>query len=123
MGGMREFDSTQVAEIASAGKFTDQPSERVCPACGNRALRTYIYRVASGSRNVRITYTWCASCRRFKGWTGPDLGDLEFSDPFEGKSLDERQALEKDLGKFLRQLDELWDAGELPQKFHATRGH
>lgn len=77
----------------------------------------YIYRPNMEGRPSRITYAWCASCRRFKGWTGPDNDGLEFSDPLSELSASERRGLQQDFDSFLRRLDELWDAGELPQSF------
>jgi hypothetical protein len=118
-----EFDSMQVNELLKGTRFVDAPGERPCPACGKRAVRTYVYRVAgNGRRPARISYSWCANCRRFKGWTGPDLGDLEFDDPLAGLSPAQRQEAERDIDAFFRRLDTLWESGELPQ--HFTRvGH
>ncbi|MFE7115099.1 hypothetical protein ACFU99_06700 [Streptomyces sp. NPDC057654] len=117
---MGEFDSGQVDVLLGGPRFVDEPVERLCPACGKQSVRTYVHRQVSGARKVRITYSWCASCRRFKGWTGPDLGDLEFSDPLGSFSAQERSDMQKNFDDHLRTLDELWERGRLPQKFRAT---
>jgi hypothetical protein len=77
----------------------------------------YMYRRATGARRARVTYVWCASCRRFKGWTGPDEDGLKFSDPLADLTPEERQEIKHDFESFLRRLDELWESGELPQSF------
>lgn len=118
---MREFDYEQVSALLSGPRFVDEPTERVCPACGALAVRTYVRRGASGERATRITYSWCASCRRFKGWTGPDPGDLEFFDPLGALSEQKVRDLQRNFDGFLRVLDEKWDAGELPQNFTRIR--
>jgi hypothetical protein len=108
----------QVNELMKGPRFVDAPGERPCPACGKRAVRTYVYRAAeSPQRPARISYSWCVNCRRFKGWTGPDLGDLEFNDPLGDLSLAQRKKAERDIDAFFRKLDVLWDSGELPQRF------
>lgn len=119
--GMQEFSREQEQKLVAGPRFTEAPTERVCPACGKLAVRMYIYRPDVGGRPSRITYAWCASCRRFKGWTGPDLDDLQFSDPLSSLPANERRELQGDLDSFLQRLDELWDAGELPQNFSMKR--
>ncbi|MFD5700222.1 hypothetical protein [Streptomyces lasiicapitis] len=66
---------------------------------------------------MRITYAWCATCRRFKGWTGPDIDGLEFNDPLEKLPQEKRRNLQQDFTLFLDHLDKLWSSGELPQRF------
>ncbi|WP_157184877.1 hypothetical protein [Nocardia niigatensis] len=119
--GMREYDSNQVEELLAGSRFIEDPTERTCPACGNRAVRTYVYRNVAAHRTTRITYTWCAVCRRFKGWTGPDLGELAFSDPLGSLSPADRREMEQGFDRFFETLDKLWSAGELPQKFARLR--
>jgi hypothetical protein len=114
---MREYAHEQVSALLSGPKFFDDPVERVCPACDRLAVRTYVYHDTNRARALRITYSWCASCRRFKGWTGPNLGELEFSDPLAELTSDERRALEGDMDTFFGRLDALWEEGELPQHF------
>ncbi|MFC5028773.1 hypothetical protein C8250_025920 [Streptomyces sp. So13.3] len=114
---MQEFDSGQVEQLLAGARFVDDPAERVCPACGQQAVRTYVDRRGAPARPVLITYSWCASCRRHKGWTGPDLGDLGFDDPLQELSATERDALSRDFDAFLRRLDALWEEGRLPQRF------
>ncbi|MEU5777581.1 hypothetical protein ABZ819_30305 [Streptomyces venezuelae] len=113
----QEFDHEQAAQLLAGTRFIDDPSERVCPACRSRSVRVYVYRFRTGARASLITYAWCSACRRFKGWTGPDLRDLEFSDPL-GEHPDERsRAQQGDFDGFLRKLDDLWETGDLPQEF------
>ncbi|MEU1198421.1 hypothetical protein ABZ446_19570 [Streptomyces sp. NPDC005813] len=114
---MREFDADQVRELVAGPKFYEDRSERVCPACGHSAVRTYVYRGHIRVRPSLISYMWCAHCRRFKGWTGPDLGTFDFTDPMETLSTDQRAAMAQDFGGFFRNPDRLWDSGELPQRF------
>lgn len=80
---MKEYDYRQVDALVSGPRFSEDPVERLCPACGCKTVRTYIYRNIGPHRTTRATYMWCASCRRFKGWTGPDSDNLTFSDPLE----------------------------------------
>lgn len=114
---MREFDSAQVQRLLAGPSFTEDTSERVCPACGAASVRTYVHRRTGAGRPALITYSWCAACRRFKGWTGPDSGELAFTDPLADLSAAGRRELERDFDAFLRRLDGLWDSGELPQRF------
>jgi len=113
---VREFDAAQVQQLLSGPKFTDEPAERRCPACGARAVRTYVHRRVGPHRTVRITSMWCASCRRHKGWTGPDEGPA-FDDPLLQLPDAARADLLGDLEALLARLDQLWDAGRLPQTF------
>ncbi|MEU0641590.1 hypothetical protein [Streptomyces umbrinus] len=112
---MREFDMDQVKEFVAGGKSYEDQSERTYPACGNALVRTYVYRSHIRQWPTLISWMWCANCRRFKGWTGPDLGTFDFTDPLEKLSTDERTAMSKDFGCYFRHLDRLWETGELPQ--------
>lgn len=114
---MEEYCYQQQAALVSGPKFFEDSTERICPVCEKRAVRTYIYRNSATHRVTRITYMWCASCRRFKGWTGPDTDGLIMSDPLKTLSSGERRKLEDDPDAFFVLLDGLWDAGKLPQKF------
>ncbi|WP_306334641.1 hypothetical protein [Streptomyces sp. KL118A] len=120
MSMTQEFTHEQASQLLSGTSFLDDPSERVCPACRSRSIRVYVYRHRAGARASLITYAWCAACRRFKGWTGPDLGDLEFTDPLSRHTEERSQAQREDFDGFLRRLDVLWDTGELPQEFSRT---
>ncbi|MFF6955552.1 hypothetical protein [Streptomyces sp. NPDC008317] len=113
---MREFDAEQVQQLLAGPRFVDEPGERACPACGAVAVRTYVYRRVGPHRTVRITYMWCASCRRHKGWTGPDAGP-SFDDPLLQLPEAARDILLKDLESLFAKLDALWEAGDLPQHF------
>jgi hypothetical protein len=113
---VREFDAEQVQQLLDRPRFIDEPGERRCPACGAVAVRTYVHRRVGTHRTVRITYMWCASCRRHKGWTGPDAGP-SFNDPLPQLPEAARDALLKDLEALFAELDLLWAAGELPQRF------
>lgn len=115
---MREFDAEQVQQLLAGPKFIDDPAERRCPACGAPALRTYVYRRPGPGRASLITYSWCASCRRHKGWTGPDLGLFTFDDPLDELPEAAGKALRADLEALFARLDRLWAAGRLPQTFH-----
>jgi len=78
-------------------------------------VRTYMYRLDRPGRETVVSYTWCASCVRFNGSTGPRPGKLCFTDPFDSLTLDKRIEMEKDGDAFFETLDRLWDSGELPQ--------
>lgn len=114
---MREFDAEQVQQLLTGLKFIDEPTERRCPACGALAVRTYVYRRTGPGRAALVTYSWCASCRRHKGWTGPDLGQFTFDDPLDELPETARTSLRADLEALFARLDELWAAGRLPQTF------
>ncbi|WP_406253073.1 hypothetical protein OH786_25340 [Streptomyces atratus] len=114
---MREYDSEQVQKLVTGVPFVDQPTERLCPACGVKSVRIYMYRPEGTRRPTRITYAWCASCRHFKGWTGPDFGEIDFNDPLSSLSIEQRKSMQMDLESFMSQLDRLWEFGQLPQHF------
>lgn len=117
---MNSFSSSEVNELLSGEPFIDKPRELTCPSCDTTSVRTYVYRANKGASPKLITYLWCATCRKYKGWTGPDLGEITFSDPLEEMPQQERDTLTRDLGNFLRLLDDLWESGSLPQRFTRT---
>lgn len=114
---MREFSSLEIKSLLSDERFIDHPREQSCPACGSKSVRTYVYRRQVGERLNLVTYSWCAECRRFKGWTGPDLGDLEFTDPLLTLPESVREELMSNLNSLFRHLDTLWEGDFLPQNF------
>lgn len=116
----REFSADELSQLmAQRPPFSEHPRELRCPACGKTAVRNYRYRYRATprSRVVRIGYTWCAVCRLVKGTTGPDEGP-EFTDPLAALDAEERDRVLRSLPRLLRTLDELWERGELPQRFN-----
>jgi hypothetical protein len=93
--------------------------QRVCPACGQQAVRRYYHEVHSAGRGhpVGMSYSWCSNCHRYTSSTGVPLSpDYEFDDPSDGS--DELARLRrKDLIGLLDHLDALWTSGVLPQTF------
>src|SRR5690348_3912895 len=114
---MRVFDTAEIQALAAGPRFVDQPVERLCPACGKRGVRTYMYGSDRQGRPTIISYTWCTSCRRYHGSVGPRPDGLRFNDPLSHMSRDERKALERKGAELFRTLDELWNSGALPQQF------
>lgn len=114
-----EYNHEQVQALASGPKLSTDPSERHCPACGRKKVRNYRYRSSRRNSPTQVTYMWCASCRRFKGWSGPLLGEFTLNDPLADLKQSERLQLEDDSNAFFARLDQLWEAGELPQ--HSTK--
>lgn len=118
---MINFTPDEIRELVKEPPFRDLPTERKCPACGNVSVRTYMYASERWPGNPTvISYTWCASCDRGSGSTGPRPDDLIFTDPLESYSKQERLKLEKRGGLF-QLLNRLWDEGKLPQKFGGAR--
>ncbi|GEM_PF-5952795 len=116
----KNFDTTHIQSLANGPRFWDNPSERICPACGARCLRAYMETSARSGHPALINNIWCTSCHRFGGATGPKPTDLEFTDPLEQLSDDERLELQEDVGRFFGYLDRLWSKGALPQRFLKT---
>jgi hypothetical protein len=116
VGHWRIYDSDEIAALAASAKGLSDSSERVCPVCGHRSVRRYLYDYAEGSRPVGMSYVWCANCHRYSGSTGlPFAERYEFADPAtESRQL--RQLRNTDLFGLLDHLDSLWDSGVLPQQ-------
>lgn len=109
----RRFTQSEISALWGKGKsFIEDQSVRICPACGESAIRCYFREGRRSDRSVLISYTWCAACRVMGGSTGPFPPGLIISDPFpEAGSYG-------DLSELFARLDQLWDKGVLPQKFH-----
>lgn len=115
---MKAFEWGHIQSLGAGPRFIDNPVERECPACGNAAVRTYMYRSDRPGRETVISYTWCAVCRRFSGSTGPRPGRLDFADPLRSLSSGEREEMESDTDRFFETLDRMWESGLLPQQFN-----
>ena len=111
------FSGAQVQELAQAPGFAEDPGERPCPACGERAVRSYHSVPATAHRPTLVSYVWCAACHRFVGSRTAHPAGLVFSDPLAVLPAGERRELERSLIGFLEHLDRLWDTGVLPQSF------
>jgi hypothetical protein len=112
----RNFDYDQIQALARGPRFRDAPGERACPACGVRAVRSYLHAGERLGNPIVMGYTWCANCHRYNGSTGPKPEGLEFDDPLERLPPPERSELGQDLISLLTYLDRLWDEGVLPQR-------
>jgi rubredoxin len=110
----RPFEPDQIAALAAGPRFIEAPAERVCPACGVTAVRSYLHGGERLGNPIVMGYTWCANCHRYSGSTGPKPPGLEFDDPLERRPPDEHRNL--GLIRLLIYLDRLWDEGVLPQR-------
>ncbi|MFI6026351.1 hypothetical protein [Amycolatopsis magusensis] len=116
----RTYSPRELDELGRTAPPLTETGERLCPACGARAVRRYLYD-HHGRREVAMSYVWCANCRRYASSTGPPLTpDFVFDDPAED-SAELRALRDADLMSLLDHLDALWNAGVLPQQF-ALRG-
>ena len=104
------FTGDQVAALTAGPSFLLEPEERICPACGACAVRTYLTTADRARRPTLISYVWCAACRRFVGTRTARPPGLVFTDPLAG-------AFDGSVTDFFEHLDQLWDAGVLPQAF------
>ncbi len=111
------FNGAQVEALAQGTSFIAEPGERECPACGERAVRAYLTVPQSARRPTLVSYVWCSACRKFVGSRAAHPVGLVFSDPLAVLPLAERRELERSLVGFLAHLDQLWEAGTLPQSF------
>ncbi len=111
------FDGAHMMAMAQAPAFHLEPRERVCPACGARALRAYLSDVPAARRPTVASFVWCGTCRRFVGSRAARPAGLTFTDPLADLPVAERRELERTLVGFLDHLDRLWDSGRLPQSF------
>jgi hypothetical protein len=114
------FSGDEVAALAQGESFLTDPGERDCPACGCRSVRAYVNAPENARRPTLVSYVWCTACRKFVGTRAKHPAGLVFSDPLAVLSAAERRELERSLVGFLAHLDELWDAGALPQTFTAA---
>jgi hypothetical protein len=112
----RTFEPDQIAALAAGPRFIEAPAERVCPACGVTAVRSYLHRGERLGDPIVMGYTWCANCHRYSGSTGPKPPGFEFDDPLERLPPDERRRLHQSLIGLLHYVDQLWDDGVLPQR-------
>jgi hypothetical protein len=117
----RNFDHVQIQALARGPRFRDAPGERACPACGVKAVRSYLYGSERNGNPTVISYTWCSNCHRYSGSTAPRPDGLEFNDPLDQLPTAERQELREDLTGLLSYLDRLWNEGALPQRFRVDR--
>ncbi len=116
------FNGAQVEALAQGPGFIAEPGERDCPACGARAVRAYLTVPATARRPTLVSYVWCAACLKFVGTRAAHPEGLVFSDPLAALAAAERRELERSLVGFLAHLNELWDAGALPQSFAVDPG-
>jgi hypothetical protein len=103
------YTSDEIRILARQGPpFSEDQSERKCPACGHVSVRTYMHYSEPLEPGTRaIGYTWCANCWRASFYT-TEAPPEPFTDPFA----------RLDRGKIkIEFLNEQWDKGVLPQKF------
>lgn len=113
------FSGDQITALAQGESLFVRPGERECPSCGRRSVRAYVTAPENARRPTLVSYVWCTACRKFVGTRARHPEGLVFSDPLAMLSPAERRELERSLVGFLAHLDELWDAGTLPQTFTA----
>ena len=114
------FTGSEGEALAQGGSFLAEPVERVCPACGARSVRAYLTVPEQARRPTLVSWVWCAGCRRFVGTRAAHPAGVVVSDPLAVLPAAQRRELERSLTGFLAHLDELWDAGVLPQTFTAA---
>lgn len=114
------FTADQVTALARDTSFLADPGERVCPACGARAVRAYLTAPETARRRTLVSYVWCSACRKFVGTRAAHPDRLVFADPLAVVPAAQRRDLERTLAGFLTHLDRLWDDGVLPQSFAVT---
>ena len=107
----RPFDARQVSVLAASARPHADSTERICPACAVRCVRSYKYASSRPTGRTVISYVWCSNCHRFAGSTGPLAVTTKISDPLSNR---EHSVLDEDLDALLKHLDELWDQGVLP---------
>jgi hypothetical protein len=113
------FSGDEVAALTQGDSFFAAPGERDCPACGEHRLRAYFTAPENARRPTLVSYVWCSGCDKFVGTRAKHPEGLIFADPLSALPADDRRALERSLTGFLAHLDELWNAGVLPQTFAA----
>ncbi|RSM48536.1 hypothetical protein DMB66_46130 [Actinoplanes sp. ATCC 53533] len=113
------FSGDQITALAQGESLFVRPGERECPSCGRRSVRAYVTAPENARRPTLVSYVWCTACRKFVGTRARHPEGLVFSDPLAMLSPAERRELERSLVGFLAHLDELWEAGALPQTFTA----
>lgn len=118
---MRNYEPREVQALAAERNFLRDQSEWKCPACGKVSVRTYLYRADRPGHPTVISYTWCASCRRTQGSTGPLPKGLSFDDPWGDLTPEERLRKEASFDAMFAELDSLWAKGVLPQRFQWQR--
>lgn len=107
------FDTAQLDALGRSAKSESSTTERTCPACGNRCVRSYRYFSSRVTGPTVISYVWCACCHRYAGSTGPRPPGLDLEDPL---TPEDHRRLDRDLTALLGHLDHLWEAGRLPQR-------
>lgn len=115
----KPYTREEVAELSTTAAPPTSKEERLCPACGQRAVRRYYHEMDGGRRGhpVGMSYTWCSNCHRYTSSTGVPRSSLyDFDDPSDGSDALARLRRE-DLIGLLDHLDALWDSGVLPQEF------
>jgi hypothetical protein len=116
------FNGAQVEALAQGVSFLTEQGERICPACGECAVRAYLSAPETARRPTLVSYVWCSACRRFVGTRAAHPAGLVFADPLAALVAAERRELERSLVGFLAHLDDLWNTGVLPQTFTVGPG-
>ncbi|MEV6977249.1 hypothetical protein [Kitasatospora sp. NPDC093806] len=117
---MKAYTDSEIRELAGQPGFVDDQSEKLCPACGKQAVRSYVYEGSRAGRPVLFWRTWCHACRRMCSSVGVKPKRLAFDDPFVRMTPDERRVVSADSDGFFDRLDQLWRKGTLPQRFHGA---
>ncbi len=114
----KQYSNQEVDRLAAhAPPMTDR-SERTCPACARRAVRTYYYERERFGRPIGVLYAWCANCCRYTSSVGEPLSPLfAFDTPDEAADVLARARRVDDPRMIIERLDALWNSGVLPQKF------
>jgi hypothetical protein len=97
--GWKNFDSEHVRALAAGTPFRQEPGERICPACGVRDVRSYLYRSDGDGRPTLIGSSWPANCHRYDGSTGPYPTGMAFDDPMDELAAEDRRKLRGDLDR------------------------
>lgn len=89
-------------------------TERACPHCGRKSVRTYHHKYKKFERRGQLIQ-WCALCCRFgTTFVGGGIDGYAISNPLKGTPL-ESMIENKSPQSYLWKLNARWDKGELPQ--------
>ncbi|MEW4456419.1 hypothetical protein AB1L30_27395 [Bremerella sp. JC817] len=100
-------DAIKFWQAGAVGLFDRKNS--ICPLCEKQSVRFYAHHFSSDSSAI---WSWCQHC---KLWTVASNMKLwgEFDDPFSNAEISQYECLQQP--SWIDRLDELWEAGTLPQ--------